>query len=129
MALIFGTVGRAAVDTIRGPGLGGLCDLNVGTTAVSFDLTAWAGQIIEITVDGDDAFWRFADTTGATVDVTTEHLDAATADTTGANIAGRIFDGTTKTATVPKSHGAAGKVFLRIRAASGTITDLRVHLA
>lgn len=112
---------------MQGAGFGGLCDLNVGTTAVSFDLSAWAGQYVEITCDGDDAFYRFAETTGADVDVTTELLDAADAETTGADIAGRIFDGTPKPVMVPTS--TSGNVFLRIRAASGTITDLRVHRA
>jgi hypothetical protein len=127
MALRFASASRGGADSVQGPGLGGLCDLNVGTTAVSFDLSAWAGQYIEITCDGDDAFWRFAETTGATVDVTTEHATAATAESTGANIAGRIFDGQPKHVMVPTS--TSGNVFLRIRAASGTITDLRVHRA
>jgi hypothetical protein len=127
MALHAPQASRGAAESVRGAGPGGLCDLNVGTTAVSFDLSAWAGQYIEITCDGDDAFYRFAELTTATVDVTTEHLDAATAGTTGANIAGRIFDRSPKPVMVPTSDSR--KVFLRIRAVSGTIADLRIHRA
>jgi hypothetical protein len=103
---------------------GVLRDNAVTTTAVSFDLTAWAGRVVVIAVTGA-ADYRFATTTGASLDIATEHATASTASTTGANIAGILPAAGRWPFTVPRTNGqgnaATGRIFLRIASVTGTI--------
>jgi hypothetical protein len=124
MALVRCQVSESASLSPQGQTDGALRDNSVGTTAVSFDVTQWAGRIIWVTVTGG-ADYRFAETTGATLDVATEHAVASTATTTGAALADMLPAAGKWPMVVPRTErngtGATGKVWLRIAAFTGTI--------
>jgi hypothetical protein len=124
MSLIEASVSDAAARTPQGQFRGAMRSNGVDTTAHSFDVTAWSGRIIWVTVTGR-ADYRFAETTGASLDVSTEHLVASTAHTTGAAIADILPAAGKWPITVPLANGtgnaATGRIFLRIAADDGTI--------
>ena len=124
MALVRCQVTESASLSPQGQVDGGLRDNSVGTTAVSFDLTAWAGRMVTISVTGG-ADYRFAETTGATLDVSTEHSTASTATSTGAALADMLPAAGRWSLVVPRTErngtGSTGKVYLRIAAFTSTI--------
>jgi hypothetical protein len=125
------SISEAAAQSVQGAGIyGGLCDLAVSTTKTFFDLTAWKGRCITVSVTGD-AYYKWAHVTGETLDITTEHLVASTAGTTGADIAGRLEEGSTPLVVpmpYPSATPTAGDavVGLLIAAVASTI-DVRIH--
>ena len=71
---------EGAANSVQGP-QGGLCQATSGT-AVSFDLTSWAGRYVKLTCETTDCFYLCAATTGATIDETATASSAASADAT-----------------------------------------------
>lgn len=125
MALIEAHVTESQALSPQGQFRGALRDNAVTTTAASFDVTAWRGRVIWVTVTAA-ANYRFAETTGATLDVSTEHAVADTAASTGAAIADILPAAGKWPMVVPTYSGAGanattGKIYLRIAAASGTV--------
>lgn len=124
MTLVRCQVSESAALSPQGQTSGALRDNAVTTTAVSFDVTAWQGRMITISVTGG-ADYRFAETTGATLDVSTEHAVASTAGTTGAALADMLPSAGRWSLVVPRSEvngaGTTGKVWLRIASFTGTI--------
>lgn len=96
---------------------GVLRKLAVGTTAQSFDLTAWKGRLIRINVTGA-ANYRFALLTGDALDVTTESVTASAPVAAGA---GQITGASSVDRVVPNTTINGETVFLRIAAVTGTI--------
>lgn len=125
MTLTPGQISEGSARSVGGAGIvGSLYDAAVPTTAVSFDLTAWQGRFVIITITGN-ARYRWAEATGATLDVATEHGTASTASTTGMDIGGLLIGPGAHHKVVPisnrKGNAQVGLVFLRIAAVSGTI--------
>ena len=125
------SISEGAAYSVQGAGIyGGLCDLAVSTTKTFFDLTAWKGRCITVSVTGD-AYYKWAHVSSETLDITTELLTATTAGTTGINIAGRLEEGATTLvvpfpipAGTPTANDAI--VGLLIAAVASTV-DVRIH--
>lgn len=133
MALQAPAISDGQMNTIRPAGFGGLCQLAVSTTATAFDLSAWQNQLIRITVEGGDAYFLFAESSSATIDPTITSTTSAA--TPNAGIPGLVPQGALYDCAVPvtsntssRTYLATGKVFLLVRAKTGTV-DVRIHRA
>jgi hypothetical protein len=125
MGLKEASISDGSSRAIQGAGIAGaLWDAAVTTTKVSFDLTAWQGRMVIITISGD-ARYRWGEAAGDTLDVATEHATASTAASTGANIGGYLTGPGAHHKTVPyspkKGSAQTGLVYLHIAAKTGTI--------
>lgn len=131
MALQAPAISDGQANTIRGAGFGGLVKLAVGSTEVAFDVSAWQNQMIRITAEGDDCYYKFAESSAATIDPALDNVTSAA--TPSVDVPGLIPIGTTFDVGVPitsntssRTYLATGKIFLIVRARSAT-ADVRVH--
>lgn len=131
MALQAPAISDGQMNTIRPAGFGGLCKLAIGTTEVAFDVSAWQNQMVRITAEGDEAYYRFAEDAAATIDPTITDVTSAAAP--DVEIPGLVPVGIPFDVAVPvtsntssRTYLAVGKVFLIVMAKTSTV-DIRVH--
>jgi|SRR5690606_749405 len=107
-------VSDAAARSVQGAS-GGLCETNVGTSAVTtFTVTAWVGRYIKINPCGGDIWYLFS--TDATAASAFDETDEAT---TAASAAGTIPDQTCNGAPEHEVVPALGaEVYLHVKKVS-----------
>lgn len=113
------TVTQAAAESVQGAGVGGIRDNAVTTTPAVYTVTQWAGRYIEMVSEDQTAYYRFSDSSSATIDVSTE-VTTAPDPAVGNDVPGVIFAGVPKNVVVPKFKDGKAAVYLVVRSKTGT---------